>query len=727
MDELITRLIKIVIEKQQSNPQADVIELANDLKAAVQRDQKLASLASNRRIVQINQGNARAFQTLVNGGIANIGTHVHSDPEALKAVLEHFFQKLQAEPIKSPPLTRQEYHNRKALLTNVNNYWVKSVLEKSIYNQVLIQLELEERLDAVVNPLSMLLETGDSSPQPLPKGTKVINIFDQIGAGRTLLILGEPGAGKTTTLLELTRDLVNRTEPGLDYRIPVVLNLSSWAGKKQSIADWLVEELNSKYQIPKPIGQDWVKKQELLLLLDGLDEVKAEYRDNCVVALNDFQQNYALEMVVCSRIKDYSALSNRLNFQSAVYLRSLTPEQARHYLDSLNADLTGLRALIQGDTALQELAKSPLMLSIMVLAYEGVAVEDLPNNEMVEERRKQLFDAYIKRMFRPPTRLKVEQKYSEVQSIRWLTWLAQRMVQESQTVFLIEEMQPTWLPTKYTTYKKILYRIAVFWIGWLILGLIIGLILGLIKGLTFGLIKGLTFGLINRVISEWISGLSLGLILGLISAWGNLEIKTVETIKWSWIKAYNTLISGLIYNFIIGLIIGLIVVLIYGPIYGSISGLIGGLIIGLIGGLTFGLINGLLGGMKGSAIATKTTPNQGIYRTAMNAGIVGLIVGLIFGLIFGLFSGQSFALIIRLTYVLVYGLIFGSIAMIWGGGKACIQHLTLRLILYQNGYIPWNYARFLDYATEHIFLQKVGGGYIFIHRLLLEHFAQMEL
>ena len=41
--------------------------------------------------------------------------------------------------------------------------------------------------------------------------------------GRTLLILGEPGAGKTTTLLELTRDLLNRAEQGLDYRIPIVL------------------------------------------------------------------------------------------------------------------------------------------------------------------------------------------------------------------------------------------------------------------------------------------------------------------------------------------------------------------------------------------------------------------------------------------------------------------------------------------------------------------------
>ena len=42
--------------------------------------------------------------------------------------------------------------------------------------------------------------------------------------------------------------------------------------------------------------------------------------------------------------------------------------------------------------------------------------------------------------------------------------------------------------------------------------------------------------------------------------------------------------------------------------------------------------------------------------------------------------------------------------------------------------MPWNYARFLDYAAEELnFLQKVGGGYIFVHRYLLEYFAAMEL
>ena len=39
---------------------------------------------------------------------------------------------------------------------------------------------------------------------------------------------------------------------------------------------------------------------------------------------------------------------------------------------------------------------------------------------------------------------------------------------------------------------------------------------------------------------------------------------------------------------------------------------------------------------------------------------------------------------------------------------------------------PLNYAHFLDYATKLIFLRKVGGGYIFIHRMLLEHFAAMS-
>ncbi len=50
-------------------------------------------------------------------------------------------------------------------------------------------------------------------------------------------------------------------------------------------------------------------------------------------------------------------------------------------------------------------------------------------------------------------------------------------------------------------------------------------------------------------------------------------------------------------------------------------------------------------------------------------------------------------------------------------------HLALRLTISFAGFAPWNYANFLDYCTERLFLQRVGGGYRFIHRFLQEHLA----
>ena len=60
------------------------------------------------------------------------------------------------------------------------------------------------------------------------------------------------------------------------------------------------------------------------------------------------------------------------------------------------------------------------------------------------------------------------------------------------------------------------------------------------------------------------------------------------------------------------------------------------------------------------------------------------------------------------------------------GGRACIQHLVLRIMLWCGGFAPLNYVRFMDYAAGRIFLRKVGGGYIFVHRLLMEYFASLE-
>ena len=59
------------------------------------------------------------------------------------------------------------------------------------------------------------------------------------------------------------------------------------------------------------------------------------------------------------------------------------------------------------------------------------------------------------------------------------------------------------------------------------------------------------------------------------------------------------------------------------------------------------------------------------------------------------------------------------------GGFVYLQHYIPRFLLWRNDYAPLNYVRFLDYGAERVFPRKVGGDYIFAHRLLMEYFADI--
>lgn len=55
-----------------------------------------------------------------------------------------------------------------------------------------------------------------------------------------------------------------------------------------------------------------------------------------------------------------------------------------------------------------------------------------------------------------------------------------------------------------------------------------------------------------------------------------------------------------------------------------------------------------------------------------------------------------------------------------------IQHFVLRAMLWASGRTPFRLVGILDEADDLVFLRKVGGGYIFVHRLLQEHFANRK-
>jgi hypothetical protein len=253
--------------------------------------------------------------------------------------------------------------------------------------------------------------------------------------------------------------------------------------------------------------------------------------------------------------------------------------------------------------------------------------------------------------------------------------------------------------------------------------------------LVYGLINGLKLALMSVMFVGLPIGLIAGIIFGLRGSRQSLEydIQTVETLRWSWRKALKGgPIGGLMFGLIGAITIGLLYWLFW-------IDLIPGLdtrsiiLISSFCGLIFGVIGILFGaifsGLSREIIETKLLPNQGVrlsMRSAIIGGLAGgLSIGMIIWVIAPIFE-SALEQVDALRYVLMVGLFGSVIGALWYGGLDVIQHYTLRLVLVIQKLTPANYARFLDYAVDRIFLQKVGGGYRFIHRLLLEHFAEMD-
>jgi eukaryotic-like serine/threonine-protein kinase len=154
-----------------------------------------------------------------------------------------------------------------------------------------------------------------------------------------------------------------------------------------------------------------------------------------------------------------------------------------------------------------------------------------------------------------------------------------------------------------------------------------------------------------------------------------------------------------------------------------------------------GVMIGIIFSISTSQLDTRNSikPNQGIWRSAFNGGRVLLIIVFIVLFIIGMYliallheytinNQQNHTAFIfdQIIAGAILGLMIGTFFGLLNGGMACIKHMMLRLFLWRARAIPWNYVGFLDYAAERVFLCKVGGGYIFLHRLLLDYFASLE-
>jgi len=206
-----------------------------------------------------------------------------------------------------------------------------------------------------------------------------------------LMVLGQPGAGKSTFLRKIGLEALKRQKGGFEHaRIPVFIELKSFKSSEIDIEKLIVEEFSicgfpsSEQFIAKALEQG-----KLLILLDGLDEVPTVNTNEVISKIQNFvDRYYKNRFIVSCRTAAY-----RNNFQrfTDVKLADFDDTQIEQFIGNWFQSEVDKQAgtaqkcweLLQKPeyAAAKELAHTPLLLTFLCLTYDRS--QNFPNNRSV--------------------------------------------------------------------------------------------------------------------------------------------------------------------------------------------------------------------------------------------------------------------------------------------------------------------------------------------------------
>jgi NACHT domain-containing protein len=157
---------------------------------------------------------------------------------------------------------------------------------------------------------------------------EAVDVFTAIPSHR-LVVIGQPGAGKTVFTLRFTLDLLARRQPG--DPVPVIIGLHTWNPDEQSLQDWMAQRLATDYpalrvadKSGRTIASELVRGHLIIPVLDGLDEVAMALRGEALRALNMSLDRDAPVIVTC-RAADYRQIVAESDVLTSAVVIELLP------------------------------------------------------------------------------------------------------------------------------------------------------------------------------------------------------------------------------------------------------------------------------------------------------------------------------------------------------------------------------------------------------------------
>ena len=586
----------------------------------------------------------------------------------------------------------------------------------------LIEAPLRE-LDLDITPrLGWVRDPRLIEPEPLSKriAADIVAAFES--SKRRLLLVGEPGSGKTMAAYSLIEHL-DETE-GAAERVPLLVNLSAWEAQ-ETFGAFLVDYLCSSvgYGVrERAVAGAFIGSNRYALILDGLDEIPAGLRAHLSERLDEFVQKLPGEVgvVVTCRTQEYEQLRTDyptgLGLVQAVEILPLSSEQ----LDSAFVELAQRdkdwetflsQRHLRAYQRVRHLLSNPLFLNLAVVGR--LSPDQLLDRTTTEQELGDLvIDRYIDHT------LANQRQYEPADARRYLAWVARFLngaevspfgVKTSDyTVFDLADLPPRFTPRRYRYFAA------------LVVGLGCGLLLWPLRGLV-GLVMGPLVGLIL-----WLPSRGTASSSHLIFMWPSTREQFRALLR----KVVGKLV-GMVWPLLITMVVGLVVELFFGVTFVE---LFFGVLLSGLGLVVIGLYSELfVFERQSSALNASRTPKDARSRSLVSwlfDGLVGgLVGGLGCGLIFGMSSGMSSGPFFSGPFFgsffgwLVFGLVVGLFFGLDAGGWFVLLQKVAHHRLNKDDKLPSNPYDFLEWGIEKQIFRRVGGGVRFRHDLIQQHLA----
>lgn len=534
-------------------------------------------------------------------------------------------------------------------------------------------------------------------------------LYDRLKAPARVVVLGGPGAGKTTAMLLLLIDILEHRSADADQPVPVWLTLGSWNPETTPLLDWAATVLKRDYPGLSATSHggpaaavELIRAGRVALFLDGLDEMPPAVQGRALELID--RDAVGLRVVMTSRPSEYQAAikEGRLYRAAVIEVLPVEPEHAR---DFLLADQVGERhrawqqvtdhLMTDPDGVLARTFTSPLALSLARDIYdrpEGLGRSD--PRELLDHDAYQSSDELLRHLFRRFLRIAYPNPAEREHATRWLSWIARRMGASRDLRWWDI---PTWTPNRQRQFVPAILVGLAFWFA---IGSAIGFATGLPAGLMMGLAAGIASG--RRVPPKSLFVRSIGqtepkrLMIGLAAA------------------AAGGLAAGVA--------------------SGLEAGAAAGCAAGVVAALAFGLIALIEAWSRPLTSAHGVRPVEthraDRQRTLVVALSLGLVVGLAAGLLFGLVTGDTGGLATGLRtglaaapmYGFTFGLMLGLVAVSGPAMELTKAQVALGLRGQRVRFMP-----LLETALKRQVLRQAGSVYQFRHATLQDLLASVPV